>query len=269
LLRRELDRDGDDIAMPYPGATMSNLTSRRPMRSRVQRASVLAAVLIAATVPVFALSAADTPSPAFAASASAHRIAPLTTSTSSRIVAPELSDSQRIAGAAPERALLALQAQQKAAADAAAAAAAAQAAAAQAAAAQAAAAQAAAVRAASVNAARAAAVAGSRQLNVWTSGFQSEINACRGGVDVTAHYGTPTVAEHWSCGGSSFPTAAGTIVTITGLDAGTYRVTGVVAILNAYTAHTNDVPRGYSLLFQTCRNGDSHYTQFVGLQRVG
>ena len=133
------------------------------------------------------------------------------------------------------------------------------------AAAQKAVADAAAVRAAAAR--RAPVPVGS--LNVWTAGWQAEINACRGGVDITAHYGQPTIAEHWSCGGSSFPTTAGTIVTITGLDAGTYRVAGVVAVLNAYTSHTNDIPAGYSLLFQTCRNGDSHYTQFVGLQKIG
>jgi hypothetical protein len=112
-------------------------------------------------------------------------------------------------------------------------------------------------------------VATAGTVNVWTAGWQGEINQCRGGVDITAHYGTPTVAEHWSCGGSAFPTSAGTVVTLTGLDAGTYRVTGVVAVLDAYTAKSNEIPTGYSLLFQTCRNGDSHYTQFVGLQKIG
>jgi hypothetical protein len=103
---------------------------------------------------------------------------------------------------------------------------------------------------------------------VWTAGFQTQINECRGAVDVTAHYGVRTVAEHWNCGGSALPTRAGTIVAITGLDAGTYRVVGVVATLDAYTAHTNQIPRGYSLLLQTCLNNDSHSTEFIALTRL-
>jgi hypothetical protein len=103
---------------------------------------------------------------------------------------------------------------------------------------------------------------------VWTSGFQAQVNACRGGVDLTAAYHTRTVAEHWQCGGSSFPERAGSIVTFTGLDAGTYRVIGVVAVLNAYTAHTRNIPHGYEMLYQTCYGGDSHHTVFIGLARI-
>jgi hypothetical protein len=104
-------------------------------------------------------------------------------------------------------------------------------------------------------------------VNVWTTGFQAQVNACRGGVDLTAQYGARTIAEHWTCGGRSFPTRPGTVVRITGLDAGTYVVVGVVAVLNAYVATTKQVPRGYSVLFQTCRNNDSHTTEFVALRR--
>ena len=86
---------------------------------------------------------------------------------------------------------------------------------------------------------------------------------------MTAHYGMRIVAEHWSCGGSSFPTASGSTVTFTGLDAGTYRVIGLVATLDAYTAHTYQVPHNYQMLFQTCRGGNSHYTEFIALQRIG
>jgi hypothetical protein len=163
---------------------------------------------------------------------------------------PVLTDAQIIKAAAPERALLAEQAAEAAAAAKAAADAAAQAAA-----------QAAA-------AARAAAARG-HSVNVWTTGFQAQVNACRGGVDMTAHYGMRIVAEHWSCGGSSFPTGAGAVVTFTGLDAGTYRVIGLVATLDAYTAHTYQVPHNYQMLFQTCRGGNSHYTEFIALQRIG
>jgi hypothetical protein len=134
-------------------------------------------------------------------------------------------------------------------------------------AAQAAAAAAAAAQAAAQ--AAAAAAARGHEVNIWTTGFQAQVNACRGGVDMTAHYGMRIVAEHWSCGGSSFPTAAGSIVTFTGLDAGTYRVLGVAAVLNAYTAHTYQVPHNYQMLYQTCRGGDSHYTEFVALQQIG
>jgi hypothetical protein len=157
--------------------------------------------------------------------------------------APVVSDPQLIRAAAPERALLAEQAAEAAAAAKAAAVAAAQA------------------------AARAAAMG--RTVNIWTTGFQAQVNACRGGVDMTAHYGMRIVAEHWSCGGSAFPTRPGAIVTFTGLDAGTYRVIGLVATLDAYTAHTYQVPHNYQMLYQTCRGGNSHYTEFIALQRVG
>jgi hypothetical protein len=29
------------------------------------------------------------------------------------------------------------------------------------------------------------------------------------------------------------------------------------------------VPNNYQLLYQTCRGGDSHYTEFIALQKVG
>jgi hypothetical protein len=157
--------------------------------------------------------------------------------------APVLSDAQLIKNAAPERALLAQQA------------------------AAAAAAAATAARAAAIAAANAAARA--HTVNIWTTGFQAQVNACRGGVDMSAHYGLRIVAEHWSCGGRVFPTAPGTIVRFTGLDAGTYRVIGLVTVLNAYTAHTWQVPHNYQMLYQTCRGGDSHYTEFIALSRVG
>jgi hypothetical protein len=164
-----------------------------------------------------------------------------------REIAPVLTDVQLVKDAAPERALLAQQA-------------------AEAAAAAAAAAQAAAA-AAAANAARAAASA--HTVNVWTTGFQAQVNACRGGVDMSAHYGMRIVAEHWSCGGSSFPTTPGSIVRLTGLDAGTYRVMGLVATLDAYTSHTYQVPHNYQMLYQTCRGGNSHYTEFIALSQVG
>jgi len=144
------------------------------------------------------------------------------------------------------------------------------------AAAAAAAAQAAAVaaaQAAAQAAARVAADAATRAAQgfvqrVWTSGFQNEINQCRGAVDVTAVYQVRVIAEHSSCGGGRFPTAPGAIVTITGLDSGRYRVIGVVARLNGEVNHAEDIPRGYDLLFQTCVGGFTDM-RFTALERIG
>jgi len=104
--------------------------------------------------------------------------------------------------------------------------------------------------------------------NVWTAGFQNEVDQCRGAVDLTANYGVATIAEHSHCGGSSFPTAAGTTVAITGHRAGTYKVLGVVARLDATKHTTADIPRGYDLLFQTCQNGFRDM-RFIALQKIG
>jgi hypothetical protein len=128
-------------------------------------------------------------------------------------------------------------------------------------------ARAAAARAAAARSARHTTVSGVHSINVWTSGGQAAINACRGAVDLTRMYGVPVIAEHWRCGGASFPTASGSTVRLTGLRAGTYRVLGVVATLNAYTQNAGALPRGYQLLFQTCRLGDSHHTEFIALRR--
>jgi hypothetical protein len=160
---------------------------------------------------------------------------------------PVLTDAEQVKDAAPERAILAQEAAEAAARAAAAAAA----------------------QAAAAAAARAAAIAHGHTVNVWTTGFQDQVNACRGGVDMTARYGMRIVGEHWSCGGSSFPTYAGAIVTFTGLDAGTYQVIGTVAVLDAYTAHTYQVPHNYEMLFQTCRGGNSVYTEFIALEKIG
>jgi hypothetical protein len=212
------------------------------------RRSLRAAVtIVASAVLVTSLSGASLPI-ATAAIQPVHK--PAWVAPKFHQEAPELSDAQLIKNAAPERALLAQQAAEAAAAAAARAAAAA-----------------AAAKAAAVAAARMA--VGAHTVNVWTTGFQAQVNACRGGVDMTARYGMRIVGEHWSCGGSVFPTAPGTIVRFTGLDAGIYRVIGLVAVLNAYTAHTSQVPHNYQMLYQTCRGGDSHYTEFIALSRVG
>jgi hypothetical protein len=105
--------------------------------------------------------------------------------------------------------------------------------------------------------------------NVHAIGWNPELDQCIGSVDVTAHYeNVPTIAEHWSCGGKDFPDEAGTLITLTGVHAGTYRVDGIVAMLNAARHSTADVPRGHDLLYQTCQNGQSATMSFTALTRV-
>lgn len=102
------------------------------------------------------------------------------------------------------------------------------------------------------------------QERVWTSGFQAQINACRGAVDLTATYGVAVIGEEWGCGGSRFP-AEGKLVRLSGVRAGLFRVGPVVAVLNAYKDSTANIPRGYGLLYQTCRNGNAHTETFTEL----
>jgi hypothetical protein len=105
--------------------------------------------------------------------------------------------------------------------------------------------------------------------NVHAIGWNPELDQCIGSVDVTAHYeGVPTIAEHWSCGGKDFPDDAGTVITLTGVHAGTYRVDGIVAMLSASRHGTADVPRGHDLLYQTCQNGQSATMSFTALTRL-
>jgi hypothetical protein len=105
-------------------------------------------------------------------------------------------------------------------------------------------------------------------VSVWTSGFQAQLNACRGAVDLTGAYRVPTIGEKWTCGGARFP-RAGSLVHLTGLHAGLYRVGRVVAMLNAYTQNSGAIPHGYQLLFQTCVNDNAHTEAFTALTRVG
>jgi hypothetical protein len=100
-------------------------------------------------------------------------------------------------------------------------------------------------------------------------GWTPELDQCIGSVDVTAHYEqVPTIAEHWSCGGKDFPDDAGTVITLTGVHAGIYRVDGIVAMLNAARHSTADVPRGHDLLYQTCQNGQSDTMSFTALTKL-
>lgn len=106
--------------------------------------------------------------------------------------------------------------------------------------------------------------------HVWASGWYPELDACQGSVDLTARYDdVPTIAEHWSCGGKDFPDDAGTIIRLTGLHEGVYRVEGIVKMLDQGTATSNDLPRGYDLLYQTCQNGQSSTMSFTALTKVG
>jgi hypothetical protein len=102
--------------------------------------------------------------------------------------------------------------------------------------------------------------------NVWTSGWQAEIDACKGAVDITSKYDLAVIAEHTNCGGGSFPSASGTIVKLTGVRAGTYRILGVVATLPS-TSGSSQIPRGYDLLFQVCGSGKT--INFIGLEKIG
>jgi hypothetical protein len=105
---------------------------------------------------------------------------------------------------------------------------------------------------------------------VWGIGWQAEIDACLGSVDVTNQYRTPTLVEHWTCGGSRFPTRAGTLITLSGMYSGTWRVEGIVARLSFYTPHfVTFVPHDYELLYQTCANDDLNNEILIGLTRVG
>ncbi|WIE81197.1 hypothetical protein [Curtobacterium sp. MCSS17_016] len=102
---------------------------------------------------------------------------------------------------------------------------------------------------------------------VWTAGGQDEIDECKGAVDLTKLYGIPTIAEHDRCGGDDFPKTAGTMIRLTGKDAGTYRVEGVVAHLNGKKNTSADIPRGYDLIYQTCDTGFTNMS-FTALTKV-
>lgn len=105
--------------------------------------------------------------------------------------------------------------------------------------------------------------------NVQATGWYAELDQCSGSVDISAHYdNVPTIAEHWSCGGKLFPDDAGTIITLTGVHEGTYRVEGIVAMLNSRRNTAADLPRGYDLLYQTCQNGQSSTMSFTALTKI-
>lgn len=104
---------------------------------------------------------------------------------------------------------------------------------------------------------------------VWTTGFQAELDACKGSVNMTPSFGTGVIGEHWSCGGSSFPRTEGAVVVLSGAMSGTFRVGPVVAVLNQRVDRIEDVPQGYELLYQTCLDGDTTRMSFTQLVRAG
>ncbi|MDH6237326.1 hypothetical protein [Cryobacterium sp. CG_9.6] len=106
--------------------------------------------------------------------------------------------------------------------------------------------------------------------HVQAVGWLPELDQCVGSVDVTAYYaGIPSIAEHWSCGGKNFPDDAGTIITLTGVHSGLYRVDGIVAMLNSSRDSVADLPGGHDLLYQTCQNGQGATMSFTALTKIG
>jgi hypothetical protein len=104
--------------------------------------------------------------------------------------------------------------------------------------------------------------------HVHAVGWIPELDECKGSVDLSAQYGTPAIAEHWSCGGKNFPDDPGTIITLSGEREGTYRVEGIVKMLNQHVATTADIPHGYDLIYQTCQNGQSTTMSLTALTRI-
>ncbi|QEO14718.1 hypothetical protein FLP10_10085 [Agromyces intestinalis] len=110
--------------------------------------------------------------------------------------------------------------------------------------------------------------AGAYREHVWAAGWTPELDACQGSVDLTAAYGLPAIAEHWSCTGKEFPREAGAFVVLDGVLAGTYRVDGIAAMLDQTTDTVADLPQGHDLLYQTCIDGNSRTMAMVALTRV-
>lgn len=104
------------------------------------------------------------------------------------------------------------------------------------------------------------AVAGSGITHVesmWTTGWQAELDACRGSVNFApiASYlgGSFYAAEHWSCGGRAWGgIGAGALVEFPGH--GVFRVAGIVGGLS-YGVDASVLPGGYAGYYQTCIGG--------------
>lgn len=97
------------------------------------------------------------------------------------------------------------------------------------------------------------------------SGDQELIDACVGPVWTG---GLPMfLAEHWHCGGASFPLHPGAVVTVAGV--GTFQSVGVIIQLDGPNSTYDAIPGGYDLYYQTCLNNNPATTGVVGLQRIG
>lgn len=97
------------------------------------------------------------------------------------------------------------------------------------------------------------------------AGGQGLIDACVGAVWWSGWHNL--LAEHWHCGGASFPQWAGAIIHIPG--SGTYQSAGVVSVVNQATANTGNIPGGYDVVYQTCLNNNPGTTGLIGLTRIG
>lgn len=97
------------------------------------------------------------------------------------------------------------------------------------------------------------------------AGGQDLIDACVGAVWWSGWHNL--LAEHWHCGGASFPQWAGAIIHIPG--SGTYQSAGVVSVVNQATANTGNIPGGYDVVYQTCLNNNPGTTGLIGLTRIG
>lgn len=112
---------------------------------------------------------------------------------------------------------------------------------------------------------------------VWTSGGQSQIDACKGSVIVSSTTdwlrsarspGIIYVAEHNYCGGKSwYDWGVGTRVTFSGQVSGVFEVVNKVRV-NGTKQSAADIPEGGDLYYQTCYNGYSDMGVWV-LVRVG
>lgn len=140
-------------------------------------------------------------------------------------------------------------------------------------------------RLAAEEAARQAAAAAGRQThspsgsaslteNIWTSGGQAEVDACRGSVNwlpATAYTGGDFYAmEHWGCGGSAWKNVGvGSRITVTGTANGLYEVVGTVGGLVYGSTDLGAVPQGYDGYFQTCFGGSNKNMTVFLMTRVG
>ncbi|MBC9927173.1 hypothetical protein [Leucobacter sp. cx-169] len=95
------------------------------------------------------------------------------------------------------------------------------------------------------------------------TGGQALVDTCAGPVwfESLPSY----LAEHWHCGGASFPKNAGAIIDVAGV--GTFVSQGVIVQLDGFNSTINDVPPGYDLYYQTYLRMNPSTTLILGLMR--